>query len=364
MRPSASRASRSRLPSSAAALRTSAARRKPVRKKHAIRSCASRSEQRAADDLLTRAQRRLFDAREAMQAQAHRAAEAKASHATLVERAGALAADVQRLEAASAELESRLTGRRDDLQRNETRRTELGESIVTSEATLDEGLRNFDSLRDSVRQADERSQALRTEFEDQDGHIREARRALEGVRAEAAQFDVARATAESDLAHLASTCVGRRAGDARRGRGGSRTARARRRTCQPDGRWTMRLRRQRPKTTVCATPPRMSRPRQLTRRRPSQDADARRDGGRPARQGRAHGRREHDGDRPVRRPRVAPRVPDRAAEGPRRLHRLDQRSDPQDRQDDARSASAKPSRSSTRISRARSRRCSAAAAPA
>ncbi len=165
------------------------------------------SEQRAADDLLTRAQRRLFDARESMQAQAHRAAEAKASHATLVERAGALVADVQRLEAASAELESRLTGRRDDLQRNETRRTELGESIVTSEATLDEGLRNFDSLRDSVRQADERSQALRTEFEDQDGHIREARRALEGVRAEAAQLDVARATAESDLAHLASTCA-------------------------------------------------------------------------------------------------------------------------------------------------------------
>ena len=48
---------------------------------------------------------------------------------------------------------------------------------------------------------------MRTDFEDQDGHIREARRALEGVRAEAAQLDVARATAESDLTHLASTCA-------------------------------------------------------------------------------------------------------------------------------------------------------------
>ena len=165
------------------------------------------SEQRAADDLLTRAQRRLFDARESMQAQAHKAAEAKASHAALVERAGALAADVRRLEAASSELESRLTGRRDDLQRNETRRAELGASIVASEATLDEGLRTFDRLRDDVREADERSQALRTQFDAEDGHIREARRALESVRAEAAQLDVARATAESDLAHLASTCA-------------------------------------------------------------------------------------------------------------------------------------------------------------
>ncbi len=165
------------------------------------------SEQRAADDQLTRAQRRLFDARESMQAQAHRAAEAKASHAALVERAGALAADVQRLEAASAELESRLAGRRDDLQRNETRRTELDASILASEATLDEGLRSFDSLRESVRQADERSQALRAEFEEHDGRIREARRALEGVRAEAAQLDVARATAESDLSHLATACM-------------------------------------------------------------------------------------------------------------------------------------------------------------
>ena len=165
------------------------------------------SEQRAADDQLTRAQRRLFDARESMQAQAHRAAEAKASHAALVERAGALAADVQRLEAASAELESRLAGRRDDLQRNETRRTELDASIVASEATLDEGLRSFDNLRESVRQADERSQALRAEFEEHDGRIREARRALEGVRAEAAQLDVARATAESDLSHLATACM-------------------------------------------------------------------------------------------------------------------------------------------------------------
>ena len=47
-------------------------------------------EQRGADDRLNHAQRRLFEAREAMQAQARRTAEAKAAHAALTERATAL----------------------------------------------------------------------------------------------------------------------------------------------------------------------------------------------------------------------------------------------------------------------------------
>jgi chromosome segregation protein len=114
---------------------------------------------------------------------------------------------VQRLETASAELELRHAGRRDDLQKTESRREELEQSIASSEATLDDGVRNFDALRERVREADECSQALRGRFDDQDGRIREARRALEGVRAEAGHLEVACATAESDLTHLASTCA-------------------------------------------------------------------------------------------------------------------------------------------------------------
>jgi len=37
--------------------------------------------------------------------------------------------------------------------------------------------------------------------------IKDARRALEAVRADAAQLDVARATAETDLSHLAQSCA-------------------------------------------------------------------------------------------------------------------------------------------------------------
>ena len=165
------------------------------------------SEQRTADDLLNAAQRRLFESRGAMQAQAQRTSEAKASHAALVERSSALGSEVQRLEESARELETRVQTRRDDLQRAQSRRAGLLESIIASESTLDAGLRAFDELRDRVRTADDASQTLRAGFEDQEGRIREARRSLEAARAEAAQLDVTRATAESDLAHLASSCL-------------------------------------------------------------------------------------------------------------------------------------------------------------
>ena len=142
-----------------------------------------------------------------MQAQARRTAEAKAGHAALTERATALAADIRRLEDAGRELESRVTSRREELVRTQERREQLREAIVTAEAALDADLHDFDELRQNVRDAEERCVALRTTFEEQEARIKDARRALEGVRGEAAQLDVARATAESDLAHLSAACV-------------------------------------------------------------------------------------------------------------------------------------------------------------
>ncbi len=165
------------------------------------------SEQRTADEQLNSAQRRLFDGREALQAQAGRTAEAKAAHAGLVERASGLMIDVQRLEEASRDLEARVVARREELTRTHARRGELQETIVASEARLDEGLRAFDDLRERVREADERSQDLRTQFDEMEARIKDARRALDTVRAETARLDVTRATAESDLSHLASSCV-------------------------------------------------------------------------------------------------------------------------------------------------------------
>ncbi len=164
-------------------------------------------EQRAADEQLSAAQRRLFEAREAAEAQARRTSEAKAAHAALVERASALAIEVQRLEEAARELEERVAARTAELGRNASRREELQATIAQSERQLDEDLRTFDDLREQVRAADDASQALRVEFEAQEAKIRDSRKSLEAVRAEASQLEVERATAESDLTHLAATCV-------------------------------------------------------------------------------------------------------------------------------------------------------------
>jgi chromosome segregation protein len=164
-------------------------------------------DQRAADAQLNDAQRRLFEARERMQAQAAKTAEAKAVHAGLVERASALGAEVGRLEEAGRDLESRVTRRAEDLLRNTARSDELRAAVAEAERALDAGLRLFDELRERVKTADERSASLRDQFNTQESRIRDARRVVEQVRAEAAHFDVARATAESDLTHLAAACV-------------------------------------------------------------------------------------------------------------------------------------------------------------
>ena len=164
------------------------------------------TEQRAADEQLSAAQRKLFGARESASNQARVTAEAKASHAALVERTSALGSEVQRLEEAARDLEERAVARSAELQRNVVRREELRAAITSSEAELDEGLRTFDELKEQVRTADDASQQLRAEFESHEIRIREARRALEAIRDEAGQLEVQRATAEADLSHLATSC--------------------------------------------------------------------------------------------------------------------------------------------------------------
>jgi chromosome segregation protein len=164
------------------------------------------TEQKTADEQLSTAQRRLFEGRETAANQARVTAEAKAAHAALVERSSALANEVQRLEEAARELEARVVSRAEELQRNAARREQLAAAIGGSERQLLEDLRTFDDLKDQVRHADEASQALRAQFEEQEARIRDARRGLEAVREEASGLEVQRATAESDLSHLATTC--------------------------------------------------------------------------------------------------------------------------------------------------------------
>jgi chromosome segregation protein len=164
-------------------------------------------DQQAADERLVTAQRRVFEAREAAEELNQRAAEAGAAHAALVERAAALAAEVQRLEEAGAELEARavaLAVERDDTRR---RIEDLRAAVIEGQAALDADARSLDDLLRDVRNADDAVATLRADSESLEAAIKDARGSLDAIRAAVAEFDVARATAESALTHLASSCV-------------------------------------------------------------------------------------------------------------------------------------------------------------
>ncbi|MBI3401775.1 MAG: chromosome segregation protein SMC [Acidobacteria bacterium] len=162
--------------------------------------------QRLADERLTAAQRRLFEAREGAEDLSRRAADAGAAHAALVERAGALAAEVQRLQEAGADLDQRAAALGREL--DETRRQveELKTAIVSGEAQLDVDVVELDRLRKNVMAAEEIVASLRTRTDELDATIKGARQALDAIRAVVSELDVARATAEADLSHLAYTC--------------------------------------------------------------------------------------------------------------------------------------------------------------
>jgi chromosome segregation protein len=164
-------------------------------------------DQRAADERLTAAQRRLFEAREAAQELNRRAADAGASHAALVERAAALAIEVHRLEEASTELEQRAALLAGELDGARRRIAGLQAALAEGEVTLDADIRQLDTLRETLHAADDAVSGLRLKVDAQEATIKDARTALETVRAKVAELDVARATAESDLTHLAQACV-------------------------------------------------------------------------------------------------------------------------------------------------------------
>ncbi|HYN08107.1 MAG TPA: chromosome segregation protein SMC [Vicinamibacterales bacterium] len=165
------------------------------------------SQQRDAEGRLDGVQARLQSSRGYAEGRMRLVTEARTEQAALVERASSLETEVARLEEAARDLDDRITGRRADIQRTEVRREELRTSIRETERALDGDVRALDELKVTMRGHDERVVALRDEFNTGDHEIRGARHALDGVRAEVTQSEVAKATATSDLAHLASACL-------------------------------------------------------------------------------------------------------------------------------------------------------------
>jgi chromosome segregation protein len=164
-------------------------------------------EQRIAEADLSSAQGRLMTAREAVEERSARVAESRATHATMIERAAALAAEVLRLEEAARDIETRVTARAAELDQARTRREGLLAAIADATTALDVDIQALDALRDEVRAADEAAAEIRVKVDAQDSLIREARRRLEEIRGQAGELHIARATAESDLGHLSQLCV-------------------------------------------------------------------------------------------------------------------------------------------------------------
>jgi len=164
-------------------------------------------DQRRTESLLSEAQARLMAARDTVESLSARTAEARAEYAAMTERASALAADVVRLEEAARDVEQRVTARAGDLDHARTRRESLLQAIADGGRSLDEDIRTLEALRDSVRHADEAAADVRVRVDAQDAAIRDARHQHEEIRAKASDLDVARATADSDLAHLAQLCL-------------------------------------------------------------------------------------------------------------------------------------------------------------
>ena len=164
-------------------------------------------EQRAADEKLSHAQHRLGDAREALQALARRAAEAKASYATLVERTGALNADVARIEEANRELELRVGASQATAADIERKSESLRRLVEETIQMLDRDGERLEALRADVRTAEDSVTDLRQQADRIESATREARKALEAIHTDVSELEVARATEESRLAHLAQSCV-------------------------------------------------------------------------------------------------------------------------------------------------------------
>jgi chromosome segregation protein len=162
--------------------------------------------QRASDERLTAAQRRLFEAREAVEDQRRRAAEAGAAHAALVERASALASEIARLEEAAIEIDTRVQSLIAGLEESRERVEELKAAITTGVAALDGDIQALSELRADVAAADEAVENLRSRADAFEASIKEARATHDAARAVVSELDIARATAEADLSHLAHTC--------------------------------------------------------------------------------------------------------------------------------------------------------------
>jgi chromosome segregation protein len=111
------------------------------------------------------------------------------------------------MEDAARELERRVETCLTDLSLMREQRERLLAAVADAQRQMDDDVVTLEGERTAMREADDMAFAMKTATEQQEEIIRDARRALDAVRALTAQLDVTRATAEADLTHLAQQCL-------------------------------------------------------------------------------------------------------------------------------------------------------------
>ncbi len=179
-----------------------------ARQAEARESIARLNEQRVeADQTLSESQRKLYEARETAEGLSQKAAEARAAHAGLIERSAGALAEVARMEEAAAELERRVQACTRDVALMREQRERLINAVADGQRLMDDDVGRLQGLREEMIVADELALTIKQSAEKQEEVIRDARRAVDALRALAAEVDVQRATAESDLTHLAQQAM-------------------------------------------------------------------------------------------------------------------------------------------------------------
>ncbi len=177
------------------------------REEAAAAIAAHETQQTGAEGSLAAVGARLQASREHADEKLRALTDARTTQAALGERASGLQTEIARLREAEGELEARIRARRQELETAEARRTELRLSVALAEQQLDMDARRLETIKDQVRETGEAMTVRRTDFGVREQEIRTARHALGEVRDEVMRLELARASAASDLAHLASTCL-------------------------------------------------------------------------------------------------------------------------------------------------------------
>ena len=105
---------------------------------------------------------------------------------------------MRRLEEASREIEMRAGALAAELDETKRRIDELRTAVALGDEQLGSDIRALDELRAAVASADDAVSTLRISADQLEAAIRVARGEFEAIRTTVAEFDVARATAESD----------------------------------------------------------------------------------------------------------------------------------------------------------------------